>query len=152
MRKKAGPGDRASNPSGRDVGWRREREQDHRIGVSHDDFSRDVLAPSPDICPGQISWDYDRAEIIADGVVHAIGVCLGAHRRDDRRDRSQQERIEIAPILVYVIGLVTMLALSAAYNICLARQVGSAPLRPLRDAGLGSRALAYLQLVSRTCR
>src|SRR5262245_12793046 len=51
------------------------------------------------------------------------------------------------------------------------RQVGSAPLRPLRDlsidrympfraqmknvlasAGLGSRALAYLQLVSRTCR
>ena len=27
--------------------------------------------------PGQISWHYDRAEIIADGVVHAIGVCLG---------------------------------------------------------------------------
>jgi hypothetical protein len=52
----------------------------------------------------------------------------------------------------YVIDLVTMLALSAAYNICLARQVGSAPLRPLREAGLGSRALAYLQLVSRTCR
>ena len=39
--------------------------------------SRDVLASSPDTCPGQISWDYDRAEIIADGVVHAIGVCLG---------------------------------------------------------------------------
>src|SRR5262249_27352134 len=39
--------------------------------------SRDVLASSPDICRGQISWDYDRAEIIADGVVHAIGVCLG---------------------------------------------------------------------------
>ena len=33
--------------------------------------------PSPDRCPGQISWHYDRAEIIADGVVHAIGVCLG---------------------------------------------------------------------------
>src|SRR6516162_1989904 len=27
----------------------------------------------PDRCPGQIGWDYDRAEIIADGVVHAIG-------------------------------------------------------------------------------
>jgi hypothetical protein len=25
----------------------------------------------------KISCDYDRAEIIADGVVHAIGVCLG---------------------------------------------------------------------------
>jgi hypothetical protein len=38
-------------------------------------------APRPrvitDICPGQISWDYDRDEIIGDGVMHAIGVCLG---------------------------------------------------------------------------
>jgi hypothetical protein len=25
--------------------------------------SRDVLASSPDTCPEQISWDYDRAEI-----------------------------------------------------------------------------------------
>src|SRR2546430_14714471 len=46
MRKKR-DWDRASNPSGRGVGWRREREQDHRIAVSHDDFSRDVLASSP---------------------------------------------------------------------------------------------------------
>ena len=38
--------------------------------------SREVLA-SADRYPGQISWDYDRAEIIADGVVHAIGLCLG---------------------------------------------------------------------------
>src|SRR5437870_2730096 len=34
--------------------------------------------PLPDRCPGQRSWHYDRAEIIADGVVHAIGVWLGA--------------------------------------------------------------------------
>jgi hypothetical protein len=33
------------------------------------------LEPSPDAYPGQINWDYDRAEIIADGAVHAIGVC-----------------------------------------------------------------------------
>jgi len=145
-RKKRVTGDRASNPSGRGVGWHREREQDHRIAVSHDDFSRDVLASSPDTCPGQISWDYDRAEIIADGVVHAIGVCLGLIGVTIVVIAVNIERIEIAPILTYVIGLVTMLALSAAYNICLARQVGSAPLRPLRDAGLGSRALAYLQL------
>jgi hemolysin III len=78
--------------------------------------SRESLA-SAERYPGQISWDYDRAEIIADGVVHAIGLCLGligaltivmiAVRID---------RIEIAPILIYVIGLVAMLALSAAYN------------------------------------
>ena len=163
-RKKRVTGDRASNPSGRGVGWHREREQDHRIAVSHDDFSRDVLASSPDTCPGQISWDYDRAEIIADGVVHAIGVCLGLIGVTI-----------IAPILVYVIGLVTMLALSAAYNMwpglpvkwVLRRFDHSAiylliagtytPFlaqmkNVLASAGLGSRALAYLQLLSRTCR
>ena len=122
--------------------------------------SRDVLASSPDICPGQISWDYDRAEIIADGVVHAIGVCLGLI--------GVTIVIEIAPITVYVIGLVTMLALSAAYSMwpvspakwVLRRFDHSATYTPflaqmknvLASAGLGSRALAYLQLVSRTCR
>jgi predicted membrane channel-forming protein YqfA (hemolysin III family) len=84
--------------------------------------------------------------------VHAIGVCLGLIDVTIVVIAVNIERIEIAPILVYVIGLVTMLALSAAYNICLARQVSSAPLRPPRDASLGSRALAYLQPVSRTCR
>jgi len=78
--------------------------------------SRDVLASSPDTCPGQISWDYDRAEIIADGVVHAIGVCLGLVGVTIVVIAVNIERIEIAPILIYVIGLVTMLALSAAYN------------------------------------
>jgi hemolysin III len=72
---------------------------------------------TPDTCPGEINWHYERAEIIADGVVHAIGVCLGligavliialAVKMDP---------IDVAPILVYVMGLVTMLALSAAYN------------------------------------
>jgi predicted membrane channel-forming protein YqfA (hemolysin III family) len=79
--------------------------------------------------------------------------------------------IEIAAILVYVIDLVTMLALSAAYNMwpvlpakwALRRFEHSAiagtyaPFlarmkNVLASAGLGSRALAYLQLVSRTCR
>ena len=106
-RKKRVTGDRASNPPGRGVGWHREREQDHRIAVSHDDFSRDVLASSPDTCPGQISWDYDRAEIIADGVVHAIGVCLGLIGVTIVVTAVNIERIEIAPILAYVIGLVT---------------------------------------------
>jgi len=81
---------------------------------------RDVLASSPDICPGQISWDYDRAEVIADGVVHAIGVCPGLIGVTIVVIAVNIERIEIAPILAYVIGLVTMLALSAAYNMCLA--------------------------------
>jgi hemolysin III len=67
--------------------------------------------------PGQISWDYDRAEIIADGVVHAIGVCLGLIGAATIVVVAiGSERVEVTPILVYVVGLVTMLALSAAYN------------------------------------
>jgi hemolysin III len=78
--------------------------------------SREVLA-STDRYPGQISWDYDRAEIIADGVVHAIGLCLGLIGAVTIVGIAVKiERIEVAPLLVYVIGLVTMLALSAAYN------------------------------------
>src|SRR6266702_3403110 len=70
-------------------------------------LSRESL---PDRCPGQRSWHYDRAEIIADGVVHATGVCLG------------------------LIGAVTMLAFCCLQHVAgLARQVGSASLRPLRD-------------------
>ena len=71
----------------------------------------------PDRCPGQISWDYDRTEIIADGVVHAIGVSLGLIGAVTIVVMAVKiEGINLAPILVYVIGLVTMLAFSAAYN------------------------------------
>src|SRR5258707_10968695 len=78
--------------------------------------SREVLA-SANRHPGQISWDYDRAEIIADGAVHAIGVCLGLIGAVTIVVIAvKMERIEITPILIYVIGLVTMLVLSAAYN------------------------------------
>jgi hypothetical protein len=77
-------------------------------------LSREKL---PDRCPGQRSWHYDRAEIIADGVVHATGVCLGLIGAVTIVVISvKMDRIEVAPILVYVIGLVTMLAFSAAYN------------------------------------
>ena len=83
--------------------------------------------------------------------------------------------IEIEPILVYVTGLVTMLALSAAYNMWpvlpakwILRHFDHSAIylliagtytpflaqmkNALASAGLGSRALMYLQLVSRTCR
>ena len=66
-----------------------------------------------------VTWNYDRAEIIADGIVHAIGIALGiagavillvialhaAHHA------------EIAPVIIYIVGLLSMLGLSAAYNL-----------------------------------
>jgi channel protein (hemolysin III family) len=85
--------------------------------------SRDVgmnlpREPTPDTCPGQISWDYDCAETTADGAVHAVGVCLGVVGAVTIIVMAvKMERIDVAPILIYVIGLVAMLALSAAYNL-----------------------------------
>jgi hemolysin III len=73
--------------------------------------------PTPGRCPGQISWHYDRIEVIADGVVHAIGVGLGLIGAVTIVAIAvKMQRIDVAPILVYVIGLVATLALSAAYN------------------------------------
>ena len=60
----------------------------------------------PDRCPGQINWHSDRAEIIADGVVHAIGTCLGLVGAVTIVVMAVKiERINVAPILVYVIIL-----------------------------------------------
>jgi hemolysin III len=72
----------------------------------------------PDRCAGQISWEYDRIEILADGVVHAIGVGLGLLGAIAIVTiAAKLDGIDVAPILVYVIGLVTMLAFSAVYNL-----------------------------------
>src|SRR5262244_3904693 len=79
--------------------------------------AREFVAMPDRYYPGQITWHYDRVEIIADGVVHAIGVCLGFIGAVAIVVMAVKiERINVAPILVYVIGLVAMLALSAAYN------------------------------------
>jgi hemolysin III len=68
---------------------------------------------------GAIRWNYDRVELIADGIVHAIGILSGviaatvlvvltaihANPRD------------IVVVSIYVAGLLSMLALSATYNL-----------------------------------
>jgi hemolysin III len=56
--------------------------------------------------------------------VHAIGVCLGLIGAITIVVMAVKiERIDVAPILVYVIGLVTMLAFSAAYKMWLVSPV-----------------------------
>jgi hemolysin III len=62
-------------------------------------------------------WNYDRGEIIADGVVHAIGIGFGSigaviiviaiH---------SAKNAAAASVLVYAVALVAMLWISAAYN------------------------------------
>jgi hemolysin III len=74
-------------------------------------------ASSPKVCRGKISWHYDRAEIIADGVVHATGIFLGLIGAIAIAIITVKiQSIEITSVVIYVFGLVTMLALSAAYN------------------------------------
>ena len=69
--------------------------------------------------PLHLRWEYDRAELIADAVVHGIGIAsalvggvvlvlLAAWRTGPA---------EIAAVVVYAIGLVALWSSSAAYNL-----------------------------------
>lgn len=68
--------------------------------------------------PMKFPWNYDRGEIVADGVIHAIGICFGligaviivivaSH---------STENVAVASVLIYAVALVAMLGFSAAYN------------------------------------
>src|SRR3979411_578487 len=68
--------------------------------------------------PAGGAGDYDRGEIIADGVIHAIGICFGligaviiivitSH---------STKIVAIASVLIYAAGLLAMLGFSAAYS------------------------------------
>ncbi len=68
--------------------------------------------------PASVTWDYDRVELFADGIVHAIGVSLGVVgaivivvvAANSARDA------DMPSIVIYTIGLLSMLGFSAAYN------------------------------------
>jgi hemolysin III len=68
--------------------------------------------------PSGLTWNYDREELLADGVVHAIGVGLalvGAVLLIIVSGDSTQA-VKTASVLIYAAALLTMLGLSAAYN------------------------------------
>lgn len=68
--------------------------------------------------PSWQSWSYDRAELIADGVVHVIGVTLGlvAAVALIIAAADRVKATEFASVLVYAIGLMSVLGISATYN------------------------------------
>lgn len=72
--------------------------------------------PSP---PALFAWNYDRAEIIADGVIHVIGVALGVVGAAVLLALafSAARSVEAGSVVIYVIGLLAMLGASAAYNL-----------------------------------
>ena len=66
-----------------------------------------------------LTWDYDRAETLADGVVHAIGLTLGlcgavAIVIVAAYSTRALDRVSVP---IYAISLLAMLGFSAAYNI-----------------------------------
>jgi hemolysin III len=69
--------------------------------------------------PHGVRWNYDRHELLADGVVHAIGVGLGLIAAIVLVIAACifGTAADIAAVSVYAAGLVTMLALSAIYNL-----------------------------------
>ena len=60
---------------------------------------------------GVMHWNYDRAELIADGVVHIIGVCLGlvAATALIVLTAVYASTFEITVVSVYVAGLLAMI-------------------------------------------
>src|ERR1700758_3325220 len=68
---------------------------------------------------GAVGWNYDRAELIADGIVHAIGIILGliAATALVVLTAVYATTLDIVAVSIYVAGLLTMLVLSATYNL-----------------------------------
>ena len=68
---------------------------------------------------GAVRWNYDRAELIADGVVHVVGVCFGMIAATVLivLTAVYATALEVVVVSVYVAGLLAMLVLSATYNL-----------------------------------
>ena len=68
--------------------------------------------------PASVAWDYDRVELIADGIVHAIGVSLGVVGAIVILivAANSARTADLPSIVIYTIGLLSMLGFSAAYN------------------------------------
>jgi hemolysin III len=68
---------------------------------------------------GAVRWNYDRAELIADGIVHGIGVFGGLIAATVLivLTAVYATAFDVAVVSVYVAGLLAMLVLSATYNL-----------------------------------
>jgi hemolysin III len=76
-------------------------------------------ATSAQAATGAVRWNYDRAELIADGVVHGVGVFCGLVAATVLLVLTAvyATAFEIVGVSVYVAGLLVMLVLSATYNL-----------------------------------
>jgi hemolysin III len=68
---------------------------------------------------GAIRWNYDRVELIADGIVHAVGILFGVIAATVLvvLTAVYATALNIFAVSVYVAGLLSMLVMSASYNL-----------------------------------
>jgi hemolysin III len=80
---------------------------------------KQLASSSVHAAAGAVRWNYDRAELIADGVVHGIGVSCGLVAATVLIVLTAVYATprELAVVSVYVVGLLAMLVLSATYNL-----------------------------------
>lgn len=80
-------------------------------------MSAEASTSFPKKCPGEINWNYRRSELIADGIVHGVGLILGLFGTIAIVTIAVRgPGVEKTSIFIYSGCLVAMLALSAAYN------------------------------------
>jgi hemolysin III len=82
-------------------------------------FRLKQLASTSIHAAGTALWNYDRAELIADGIVHVVGICFGLIAATVLivLTAVYASAIDVAVVSVYVAGLLAMLVLSATYNL-----------------------------------
>jgi hemolysin III len=80
---------------------------------------KQLASTSIQAATGAIRWNYDRVEVIADGVVHAIGVLFGLIAATVLvvLTAVYASALDIVAVSIYVAGLLSMLVLSATYNL-----------------------------------
>ena len=82
-------------------------------------FRKQLASHPANAIAGAVHWNYDRAELIADGVVHIVGICFGLVAATVLivLTAVYATAFEVAVVSVYVTGLLAMLVLSATYNL-----------------------------------
>ncbi len=80
---------------------------------------KQLASTSVQAAAGAMRWNYDRAELIADGIVHGIGVFCGLVAATVLivLTAVYATPFEVTAVSVYAAGLLTMLVLSATYNL-----------------------------------
>lgn len=80
---------------------------------------KQLASTSVHAAAGAVRWNYDRAELIADGVVHIVGVSLGLIAATVLvvLTAIYATALNIVAVSIYVAGLLSMLVFSATYNL-----------------------------------